>query len=114
MSMTSVEQREQNKVLVVCPDRYLTVNQVWPIYSQIEKSEGIRYQRIVLNLKEIKYVDSSGLGLLLTFLKQLETRGCQLVLCECSSYLLDLMHKLRFDALFKIYAKEENACQLEG
>ncbi|CAK0752301.1 hypothetical protein CCP3SC1_200003 [Gammaproteobacteria bacterium] len=110
--MTSLEQYEPREVLVVCPDQYLTVNQIWPIHAQIEKNRDIQYQRIVVNLKEVKYVDSQGLGLLLSLLTQLKVRGCQLVLCECSPYMSNLIHQLRFNTLFEIYTKEEDACQL--
>jgi len=113
MTTMSIRQYNHKKILVIYLDKYLTVNRVWPLQVQTEKNGDIQYQRGVINLKEVRYADSSGLGLLLSLLKQLEVKGCQLVLCECSPYMLDLINRLRLGELFRVYEKEGDACRWE-
>lgn len=106
------ESCNDKKILVIYPDKYLTVNQVWPIQSCIEKDQCGHCLRVILNLKNVMYIDSTGFGLLCVVAKNLEKKGCELVICECSLYITALIHKMNFGRLFKIYPEEKEALLL--
>ncbi len=59
-------------------------------------------QRIVLDLKETEYFDSSALGALVAFMKDVKAYGGQLVLCNLSRSLLTLLKLSKLDLLFEI------------
>ena len=58
--------------------------------------------RIVLDLKETEYFDSSALGALVAFMKDVKAYGGQLVLCNLSRSLLTLLKLSKLDLLFEI------------
>jgi len=57
---------------------------------------------IVLNLKDTEYFDSSALGALVAFMKDVKAYGGRLVLCNLSRSLLTLLKLSKLDLLFEI------------
>jgi len=68
-----------------------------------------RPRRIVLDLKETEYFDSSALGALVAFMKDVKSYGGQLVLCNLSRSLLTLLKLSKLDLLFEISDDLEKA-----
>lgn len=67
--------------------------------------------RIVLDLKETEYFDSSALGALVAFMKDVKAYGGQLVLCNLSRSLLTLLKLSKLDLLFEISDDLEKSIQ---
>ena len=65
-------------------------------------------QRLVLDLSDVEFVDSTGLGALLSVVKRMPAGG-QVVLCGCRSTLVDLMRLTRLDRVFRLYPSEAEA-----
>ncbi len=59
-------------------------------------------RRIVLDLQKAEYFDSSALGALVAFMKDVKSYGGELVLCNLSRSLLTLLKLSKLDILFKI------------
>lgn len=68
-------------------------------------------KRIVLDLKETEYFDSSALGALVAFMKDVKAYGGQLVLCNLSRSLLTLLKLSKLDLLFEISDDLEKSVQ---
>jgi anti-sigma B factor antagonist len=65
--------------------------------------------RIVLDLKQTEYFDSSALGALVAFMKDVKAYGGELVLCNLSRSLLTLLKLSKLDMLFTISDDLEKA-----
>ena len=65
--------------------------------------------KVVINLKEVNYVDSSGLATLVEILKNLRTYEGKLKLTNLSEKVKGLFEITKLDKLFDISAEEENA-----
>lgn len=74
-------------------------------------SEQIRERprQIILDLSRASYFDSSALGALVAFLKDIRGYGGQLVLCNLSRSLLALLKLSKLDLLFDIKPSIEEA-----
>ncbi|MFC4777501.1 anti-sigma F factor antagonist [Paenibacillus sp. GCM10023252] len=60
---------------------------------------------IILSLKELEFMDSSGLGVILGRYKQVKSRGGKMVVCDVNPN----VHRLfELSGLFKILQKHEN------
>jgi len=64
--------------------------------------------RLVLDLSEVEFVDSTGLGAVLSLVKRVPAGG-NLVLCGCRTALVELMRLTRLDRVFRLFASEAEA-----
>ena len=65
--------------------------------------------KIIIDLSKVNFVDSSGLGVLLSCLRQANDAGQQLVLVGLSESVEALFELVRMHRLFKIYETAEDA-----
>lgn len=66
-------------------------------------------KRVVLNLSQLQFIDSSGLGAILSCLKKLHALNGALNLCCASKPILSLFELVRLNRVFSIYETQEAA-----
>ena len=64
--------------------------------------------KIVLNLSQVQFIDSSGLGAIVSSLKTLGRQG-DMVLCHLSEAVKNMFKLTRMDKVFNIYSTEKDA-----
>jgi anti-sigma B factor antagonist len=64
--------------------------------------------RIVLNLGEVDFIDSSGLGAIVSGLKKIGTNG-NLVICAVRETVMSLFRLTRMNRVFEIFPTEDEA-----
>lgn len=65
--------------------------------------------KLVLDLSQLRFVDSSGLGAMLSCLRQLSARGGDLKLCSMSKQVRALFELVRMHRIFDIYPTRDDA-----
>ena len=65
--------------------------------------------RLVLDLSRLRFVDSSGLGAMLSCLRQLSAKSGDLKLCGMSKQVRGLFELVRLHRIFDIYGTKEEA-----
>ena len=65
-------------------------------------------RRIVLNLSKVDFMDSSGLGAVISGLKKIGDGG-NIVICDVKETVLSLFRLTRMDRVFDIFPSEEQA-----
>ena len=70
--------------------------------------------RVVLNLSQVQYVDSSGVGELVKTHTTMRSRGGQLKLANPSKRVSDLLHMTRLSSVFDIHNDEAGAVRSFG
>ena len=65
--------------------------------------------RMVLDLRELNFVDSSGLGAILSSLRQLNATGGDLKLCGMSKPVRALFELVRMHKIFEIHGTRDEA-----
>ena len=84
-----VERREIGDGCVVeCHGRLTTENV--PLLKEEFREACVKKGRIVLDLKEVPMMDSSGLGAVVTLHVSARTRGCKLEVVNASKQIMDL------------------------
>jgi anti-anti-sigma factor len=73
--------------------------------SQIENNQ----KQIILDCRDLDYVSSSGLRVLLKALKQMETANGRLTICNLQPQITQIFKISGFDHLFEIYPGKEEA-----
>lgn len=65
-------------------------------------------KRIVLNLSDVDFIDSSGLGAIVSSLKAIGNEG-DLVICGVKDTVMTLFSLTRMNRVFQMFATEEEA-----
>ena len=70
--------------------------------------------KVVFDLRQLRFVDSSGLGAILSCLRQLNAKGGELKLCEMTKPVRALFELVRMHKIFDIYGTKAEALQALG
>jgi anti-sigma B factor antagonist len=76
--------------------------------GQIERKLDAQ-PRVVLDLSKLTFIDSSGLGALLSCLRQVSSSGGDMKLCSLSSPVRSVFQLVRMHRLFDIHNTREEA-----
>jgi len=106
-----LEKREINNILVVSlPDsKRLTATITEEVKSELLKFFNKPNTKLVFNLHDISFIDSSGFGVLLVALKAANNNYGQLKICCVNSDVMELFKLLQLHHVFEIY-DELNPC----
>lgn len=66
------------------------------------------YQRVILDLSNVEFIDSSGLGAIVAILKEV-TEGKSLALAALTPGVEKVLRLTRMDTVFKIYSDVDSA-----
>jgi anti-sigma B factor antagonist len=67
--------------------------------------------RVVFDLQSINFVDSSGIGAIISCLRKLNTRGGDLKLCGLSRPVRSLFELVRMHRIFEIFETSDEAVE---
>lgn len=67
--------------------------------------------KVVLDLSRLRFVDSSGLGAFISFLRKLNAKGGDLKLCRMSKPVRAVFELVRMHRVFDIFATPEEAAR---
>lgn len=70
-------------------------------------SKGVSY--CLLNISDVRYINSSGIGVLITLLTKFKSKGGELYLINPSDHVNKLLTITKLQAIFDIAASEEEA-----
>lgn len=68
-----------------------------------------RTRKVFLNLKNVRYIDSSGIASLVEGLKASREQGSRMILYSLSQTVREVMELSRLQRIFEIYDNEEQA-----
>jgi anti-sigma B factor antagonist len=97
-------------ILAICGS--LDRNTVGPIRAWIEKQMDCKPACAIINLKEVSYMDSSGLAALVAGLNQARKHNGDVWLCSMPNQIRILFELTRLDQVFEIYPTEAAAVQM--
>jgi anti-anti-sigma factor len=87
---------------LVCPYTSLDVTTVPKFRQEINALIGQKPLVLLINLKNVEQIDSSGLGCLVATLRKVREVGGELALCSVSGQVTELFELTSVDKLFKI------------
>ena len=96
--------------MVEVQEKVLDARSAKEFRREVEKALESRKQ-VVFDLSSLVFVDSSGLGTLLSCLRQVSNNGGDLKLCALTSQVRAVFQLVRMHRLFDIYNTREEAIQ---
>ncbi len=105
--MLSIEKQDNTAVVTITTGE-LNVNNVKAFKKAIEPVLTDNMQ-VIIDLGQLNFVDSSGLGAFLHCMKQLNSKNGDLKLCSISKSVRILFEMVRLHQIISIYSTQEEA-----
>jgi anti-sigma B factor antagonist len=106
--MTLLIENIQNITLITVPGTTLDAGSAKAFKTAILPAL-LPEAKVILDLSELKFVDSSGLGAMLSSLRQLNGIGGDLKLCGMNKSIRSLFELVRMHRVFEIYNTRDEA-----
>ena len=97
-------------VLVVFPEgNLLGEHSNAPVIEMLKTKIEAGNKKVLFNLCETKFVNSTGLGMLLTAVSKVRNAGGELALCNLPEQMKKLLQMTKLETVFPVYADEKEA-----
>lgn len=101
--MTSMD----TTVQVLAPSGILDSTQAQKIRAEVDHALNKGASTLLMDLKEVTFIDSSGLGILISVLKKVRSQSCEMVLCAINPQVKMLFELTSMDQVFEIFENRE-------
>ena len=108
MFLTLQSQYIQGVAVLRCQGRIVVGKEVGLLQEEVEKHR-LETQKYVLQLSEVTYLDSGGLGALVRLVGSLRAHRGDLKLCEASPFVQNVLKATNLLSIFCVYASEREA-----
>ena len=102
------DQKKENVLVVRVLEKRLDAHVATDFKDKMNRYISNGNRLIVLNFSEVDFVDSSGLGAIVSSLKMLGGEG-DFVICELKDLVLRMFKLTRMDRVFNIFDSEKEA-----
>jgi anti-sigma B factor antagonist len=111
MSMT-IQQRETNGVTILDVSGRITIGEgSVALREKVREQIALGKQQIIINLADVNYIDSSGLGELISAFTTAKNRGVTLKLLNLTKRIRELMQITKLSTVFDVYDEEGAAVE---
>src|SRR6266446_2639368 len=104
-----IAEREREGVTILSLKGRVTVGEVSPVREKIAALLAAGHTHIVLDLGEVDYIDSTGLGNLVISFTQAKKAGGALKLMRLNKRNVELLALTRLHTIFEVFADETDA-----
>ena len=110
MLLYHIKEVEGIKVITFSGD--LTAATVTKIKDEIQQTyRDLNEPKIIFDLQDVEFLDSSGIGFLVAVLKELSQKNCKLKLANLNSALENTLKQVQLYSFFEIYETLEEAIE---
>ena len=97
-------------MVIRCDGRIVTGDEVQVLDNEVEKLT-LEAKQVVLNLQQVNFLDSGGLGALVRLTRVLRRLNGDMVLCQLTPFILQALVATTLHRFFQTYASEAEAVQ---
>lgn len=105
----SITDREHEGIVILSLKGRLTVGESNPLREKIGQVLASGRNNIVLDLEDIDYIDSTGLGSMVICYTQVKRAGGELKLMKLNRRNVELLALTRLHTVFEVFAEELDA-----
>ncbi|MFN8308440.1 MAG: STAS domain-containing protein [Chitinophagales bacterium] len=96
-------------VVIYLSGNLLGENANGPVLEYLKENLDGGNKRIIFNLKELKFINSTGLGMLMTALARTRNAGGEMILSDLPDIMKKLLKMMKLDSTFVVADSEEAA-----
>ena len=109
MSEFHVKRKDLSAVSIVYLKGYLDAHTAPDFERALQELVDDERVRIVVNLSELNYISSAGLGVFMGFIENIRVKGGDIKLAEPTDKVFRVFDLLGFPVLYEIFQKEDEA-----
>lgn len=109
MAELNVQAVNKNEARILYIDGYINAHTVQDFEKAVKSVLEERHYRILINCKDLQYINSSGLGVLMGVIEEIQENGGFLSLCDMNETVFNIFDTLGFTHLFTVFDTEEEA-----
>lgn len=109
MKSRNLNEPNVGQVVVVSPFGEIDLRHVPDIHSRLLTLCESKPDRFVINMSEVTYIDSSGVGALVEINRRIKGYGGEMFLVSPAPRVMNVFEITRLDRFFSIVATEEEA-----
>jgi anti-sigma B factor antagonist len=87
-------------------------NQSTELMQEIETATAVVESKIILNLADLKYLNSSGLNVLINILTKARKAGGDVAICNVNKKITELLVITKLNSVFNVCDSEEKAISI--
>ena len=106
MEITKIE---KNSVIVLNLSGRIDLSSGAGLKEEIKTLIGQKQNQIHLNLADVDFINSSGLGVLVSIMKEIRQNKGRLTLSNLASYVNEIFEITQLSHIFEIFTSEEEA-----
>lgn len=80
-----------------------------PVMELIKKNVEAGNKKVLFNLSDMKFINSTGLGMLLTAVSKTRNSGGELALCNLPEQMKKLLQMTKLESVFNVKTDESSA-----
>ncbi len=107
-----IRQRAHGKWLILDIAGHIKGSEVSQFRASVQKALSDGHPYVVANMQDVGFIDSSGVGMLITCHQDLKAANGRLVLMSLSDDIFDLFEMTSIDRLFEIVENEKELPKL--
>ena len=112
MGLSVITDLENDDIAIIRLNGELVVSEVDKLRNEVRDIIGRNIYKIILDMSEIDFIDSSGIGLLVEILKTLNKyNGGQLKLVNLNRQVKEILRKIQLYSIFEIHSSEDEALE---
>ena len=104
-----ISEHEREGVTILALKGRITVGEVTPVREKITQLLAAGHNQIVLDLQNVDYIDSTGLGNLVISYTQVKKAGGGLKLLNLNKRNVELLALTRLHTIFEVFGEETEA-----
>ncbi len=105
--------KEEDKLqLIFLSGELIDKNQATDLIKQVDEILELGSNKLIIDLSDLKYMNSSGLNVLIQLLTKARTRGGESIICNVSKKVNDLLVITKLNTLFKVASSTDEAKKL--
>jgi len=104
-----IQMRDQDSLAVLSLSGRLDLASGATLKEQVKRLTQSNTTQVHLNLSEVEFINSSGLGALVSIMKEIRLQKGRLTLSNLASYVQEIFEITQLSHIFEIYPTEEEA-----
>jgi len=109
MAQIEIQAREKEGIKILDLNGKLTVGGASDLREKVNEQLAAGSLQQILNLKEVEYIDSTGLGTMVICFMSVQKAGGSLKLCHLNRRNLELVLLTKLSTVFQIFNEEQEA-----